>query len=93
MSKWEKLDDVSKNIAHEPWNLYWKEHKSGTKEFEAFLHNPKAVLVAELAEVKDTFNIQTNILNHERGLEASLVCTLVLVDPDKQLAYVTLYKH
>lgn len=91
--KWEKLDDVSKNIGNEPWSLYWHEFKSGTKEFEDFLHNPIELLTTAADGVDSTFAVQTTVLNHENGLRGSAVCTVAIVDPDKKRVYLTLYKH
>lgn len=67
--KWQRIDDVSKDIADEPWSMYWNEMKSGTEEFEEFLHKPMRVLQNTLDGVDNSFTIQTNILNHEIGLE------------------------
>jgi hypothetical protein len=93
MAVWEKLDDVSKNIADEPWSLYWSEYKSGTEEFEDFLHDPLSVLVKACSGVDRTWNVQTSIIGHEIGFRKDAVCSTVLVDPIRKIAYVTFYKH
>lgn len=92
-SKWEKLDDVSKSIANEPWSLYWNEMKTGTPEFEAFLLDPLSHLVGNLAGVTKEWTVQTNILNHEISLRHDPACELALVDPQKNIVYLTIYKH
>jgi hypothetical protein len=92
-SKWEKLDDVSQNIKDEPWSLYWNEMKTGTPEFEQFIHDPLSSLTGALAGVTQTWTVQTNILNHEAGLMVSHACQLALVDPGKNTVYLTIYKH
>jgi hypothetical protein len=81
--KWEKLDNVSKNIAEEPWSLYWNEFKSGTKEFENFLHDPLKTLVTAVDGVDRKFTVNTTVVNHEKGLNLSAVCSLCIVDPEK----------
>lgn len=93
MATWDKLDDSNKNIANEPWSLYWSESKSGSKEFEEFLHDPLKECSAEMSGVDRTWTVQSNILNHEIGLLSDLVCKLALVDPVKKTVYLTLYKH
>jgi hypothetical protein len=92
-SNWEKLDDVSRHIESEPWSLYWTEMKTGTPEFEQFLHDPLSSLVGVFLGVTETWRVQTNILNHEEGLAASHACQLALVDPAKRMVYLTIYKH
>jgi hypothetical protein len=92
-SNWEKLDDVSENIKNEPWSLYWSEMKTDTPEFEQFLHDPLSELVGSLSGVTRAWTVQTNILNHEFGLLGSSACKLALVDPDKNVVYLTIYKH
>ena len=59
MEEWEQLDRLSQNISAEPWSLYWKEWKSGTKEFEAFLHEPLAHLQKAFKHVGQSWNVQT----------------------------------
>ncbi len=93
MAVWEKLDDVSKNIASEPWSLYWIEWKSGTKEFEEFLHNPLAHSADSFEGVDRNWTVQTNVIGHEGGLMQSAVCSLALVDRDRKTVFLTLYKH
>jgi len=92
-TNWEKLDDVSRNIASEPWSLYWAEMKTGTPEFEQFLHDPLSSLVGAFSGVTKAWRVQTNILNHEEGLALSHACQLALVDPAKKTVYLTIYKH
>jgi hypothetical protein len=91
-AEWEKLDDVSQNIREEPWSLYWREWKSGTRAFEDFLHDPGKELVRS-GLARRGYSVQTNIINHERGLRVTAVCTMVIVDPRSKAAYITLYKH
>jgi hypothetical protein len=91
--KWEKLDDVSKSIAAEPWSLYWTEWKSGTKEFEEFLHDPVSHFAKSFKGVKKSWNVQTHIIGHEAGMMRSAVCSLALVDHDRKTVFMTLYKH
>ena len=93
MATWDKLDDVNKNIANEPWSMYWNEMKSGTQEFEDFLHEPLKVLCGALDGVDESFTVQSNILNHEVGLVNSIVCQVAIVDYQKKIVYLTLYKH
>ena len=93
MAKWEILDDTSKNIAGEPWSLYWKEMQSGTKEFEDFLHDPLSALIGKLSGVNVTWNVQTNMIGHEIGLSSNAVCALALVDPHRKTVFLILYKH
>ena len=90
-SDWECLDDASKNIKDELWSFYWREWKSGTEEFEEFLHKP----LRELKHLgaKKGFKVHTNILNHEVGLTMSAVCSLAIVDPKGKVVYVTMFKH
>jgi len=45
MADWVKVDNYVAEIREEPWSLYWKEWKSGSEEFEKFLHDPLPVLV------------------------------------------------
>jgi hypothetical protein len=92
-SNWEKLDDVSQNIRNEPWSLYWSEKKTGTPEFERFLHDPLSEFVEEFSGVTRDWTVQTNILNHEIGLLGRSSCNLALVDPDKKIIYLSIYKH
>ena len=93
MPQWDKLDDRNKNIANEPWCLYWSESKSGTPEFEEFLHSPLTVLTQDIDEIDETWTIHTNILNHEIGLSNNPVCSVLMTDSTKKLAYLTFYKH
>ena len=93
MTTWEKLDDVSKSIAEEPWSLYWKEFKSGTDEFEQFLHNPLSQMTKAFEGVNREWTVQTNVIGHEQGLVMSVVCGVALVDPQKKTVFLTLYKH
>ena len=90
---WEKLDDVSSNIAQEPWSLYWNEMKSGSREFEDFLHDPLSRMVGVFSDVDKSWSVQTNIIGHEIGLSEDLVCKLALVDPRRKTVFLTLYKH
>ena len=92
MAKWSKLDTKNKDIEKEPWDLYWTEWKSNTKEFEDFLHSPKNEAISSFG-ADDSYAIQTTILNHEAGLLGSAVCGTALVDPNKKIVYFTLYKH
>jgi hypothetical protein len=92
-SNWEKLDNVSDNIKREPWSLYWREMKTGTREFEQFIHDPLRNLIGVFSGVTKTWKVHTNILNHEHGLAASHACLLALVDPEKKIIYLTIYKH
>ena len=93
VATWEKLDDVSANIANKPWSLYWSEMKSGTKEFENFLHDPLSDMTGVLSEVEKSWSIQTTIIGHEIGLSQDLVSKLALVDPRRKMVFLTLYKH
>jgi hypothetical protein len=93
MTAWEKLDDVSKSIADEPWSLYWRELKSGTAEFEEFLHDPLSHLVKSFEGVDRKWTVQTNRIGHETGLMRSAVCSLALADHDRKTVFLTLYKH
>lgn len=93
MALWEKLDNVSQNIANEPWSLYWNEMKSGSHEFEDFLHNPLPTLIKVLDGVDDTWTVETKIRNHEKGLLINAVCTVAMADPQKKIVYLTLFKH
>ena len=61
-----KVDDVSKEIAAEPWSLYWKEFKSGTPEFEEFLHEPAKHVAQNISGGSD-WNVSTYVVNHEIG--------------------------
>jgi hypothetical protein len=93
MSNWEPLDTPNKAIASEPWDFHWKEWKSGTGEFEEFLHDPKSVLLKDFPSIAEDFVIQTTILNHDRGIVNSLVCSMCLIDPERKAVYLTLFKH
>jgi hypothetical protein len=93
MTTWEKLDDVSPKIAKEPWSLYLGEMKSGTQEFEDFLHDPLSDMAGVLNEVDKSWNIQTNMIGHEIGLFSDAVIKLALVDPRRKMVFLTLYKH
>jgi len=90
---WEKIDDVSKNIAAEPWSLYWKEHKSGTVEFTSLLQNPISQLKGALDAVDDDWRVQSHFIGHEIGMEINAHCTLALVDPLSKTVFLTFYKH
>ncbi len=93
MAVWEKLDDVSTNINNEPWSLYWSEIKTGTQEFEDFIHNPLGELTTVIGGINADWKVQTQMLGHEIGLLVDAVCRLVLVDPRSKTLYLTLYKH
>jgi hypothetical protein len=93
MSTWEKLDNLSKNIAEEPWSLYWREMKSGTETFEHFLHEPLQHVADDFDEVDKSWTVQTQIIGHEIGLYAHAVCSIALVDPRRKTVFLTLYKH
>ncbi len=93
MPKWVKIDNYVKEIAAEPWSMYWTEWKSGTKEFNDFLLNPIEFLSTSIDEVGRDFKVSTEILNHEIGLLGSAVCTGLMVMPASKLVKMTLYKH
>ena len=93
MANWDKLDDDNKHIREEPWSLYWCEMKTGTEEFEEYIHDPLTVLSRDLGEVDKSWTIQTNVLNHENGLAGSIVCNIAIADKAKNIVYSTLYKH
>lgn len=89
----QKIDAVAPYIADEPWSMYWAEFKSGTQEFEDFLHNPLEFYVENIEEVDDSWSIQTDILCHEHGIVESAVCKITFVLPKYKLVKATLYKH
>ena len=93
MPTWDKLDEQNKNIKMESWSLYWSEFKSGTSEFEEFLHNPLKVLSQSIDEIDSSWTVYTNILNHEVGLQKDEVCSLCMTDQKKKIAYMTFFKH
>lgn len=93
MSDWIKVDDTVQDIDEEPWSLYWREWKSGTEEFETFLHEPLRVLTEQIEGCGNDWRVNTEIINHENGLVSTAVCTMVQVMPDLKTAKVTLYKH
>ena len=93
MAKWEPLDTPNRSISEEPWDFYWQEWKSGTKEFEDFLHDPKKVLSEEIPSIKSDYYVQSMIVNHDIGLNGSAVCSTCLVDPRRKTVYLMLYKH
>ena len=93
MAQWYELDDSNKSINAEPWNLYWSESKSGTTEFEDLLHSPVGELSKDIKEIDDTWSIITTIVNHEVGLQENIVCKMLMSDPRKKVAYLTLFKH
>jgi hypothetical protein len=93
MVKWEKLDDVSVSIAKEPFSLYWSELKSGSREFEKFLHDPLGEIVDVASGVDKSWCVQTNIIGHEIGFGPDVVSRLALVDPHRKTVFLVLYKH
>lgn len=92
-NNWIKIDEQSPQIKAEPWSLYWREMKSESPEFRDFLLNPLPFLKAEVPEIDESYQISTNILNHEKGLVISAVCTMVTIIPDKKQVILTFYKH
>ncbi|ADQ69399.1 hypothetical protein C499_12535 [Halogeometricum borinquense DSM 11551] len=90
---WVSIDESVPEIDEEPWNLYWHEFKSGSDEFEKFIHNPLAVLANSIEEVDESFHITTNIVNHHRGLAMTEVCTMPMVMAEYETVHVLLYKH
>ena len=93
MPAWVRLGTQHKSVNDEPWNLYWSEMKSGTPEFEEFLHDPLTTLCRDLAECDESWTVQTIVLNHEATLSNNIVCQVAFVDPPKKLVYLTVYKH
>jgi hypothetical protein len=93
MSNWEKLDDVSKSIAAEPWSLYWREFDASSEAFRAFMNDPLGVMAEEIAEVGKDWRVQTHIIGHDVGLIRGVVCTVPMVDAVHKTVYLTLYKH
>ncbi len=91
--KLEKIDEVAPYIREEPLSLYWAEFKSGSKEFEDFLHNPLEFYASNIEEVDHTWNVQTDIVGHEHGMLNSAVCKLSFVFNKYKLVKATLYKH
>jgi hypothetical protein len=93
MSNWEKLDDVSKSIADEPWSLYWREFDAASDEFRKFMDDPISVLASEIDEVQSDWRVQTNIFGHQIGLTRGAVCTPTITDPRSKTVMVSMYKH
>jgi hypothetical protein len=93
MSNWEKLDDVSKSIADEPWSLYWREFDATSDAFQKFIADPLSVMSAEIAEIGPDWRVQTHVIGHEVGLTRGIVCTIPMVDLKSKTVFVTLYKH
>jgi hypothetical protein len=91
--RWVSIDEVSTEIREEPWSLYWREWKSGTAEFERFLHEPLSVLSEELDGVASDWSVTTQIINHDHGLGMTAVCSLAMVVPENKTALLTIYKH
>jgi hypothetical protein len=91
--QWVSIDAVSDEIRDEPWSLYWREWKSGTEDFERFLHEPLAVLGESFDAVADDWIVTTQVVNHQHGLNYTAVCTLAIVMPTNRSVLVTLYKH
>ncbi len=93
MSNWEKLDDVSKSIADEPWSMYWREFNTEADEFKKFMNDPLGVLSSEIGGVGKDWTIHTTIIGHQIGLTRGAVCNPMIVDPTSKSIYMTLYKH
>lgn len=93
MANWTPLDSKNKDIANEPWSLFWSESKSDSKEFNNFLMNPLSELMNDFGEIQKDWIVRTNIINHEVGFGTNLVCKIMILDPDSKTAFITLYKH
>ena len=93
MANWVLIDDHVQEIANEPWSLSWREWKSGTKEFEDFLHNPLPVIKQDFPQVEADWRVVTEIVNHERSLLGSAVCNGCMIMPENKTVKLTLYKH
>jgi len=93
MAGWILVDDHLKEIADEPWSLYWREFKSDTDEFRSFLLDPKPILMNEIPRVSEDYQVSSEILNHEISLRYQAVCTLGIVMPDEKRVKLLFYKH
>lgn len=93
MADWVKVDNFVAEIKEEPWSLYWKEWKSGSEEFEKFLHDPLPVLVEQIEECQKDWKVTTEILNHHAGFLGTAVCSTGMFVPSSKSAKITLYKH
>lgn len=93
MSEWILVDNKVQEIADEPWSLYWREFKSDTDEFRAFLLDPKPILMREIRGISSDYKVTSEVLNHEISLRYQAVCTICIVMPDEQRVKVLFYKH
>ena len=87
-----KVDDHVREIAEEPWSLYWTEHKTGTQELDEFIKNPRPFLEEQLG-IPSNYRIETSLVNHQEGFLANVWCNICLVFPREELVYLIGYKH
>jgi hypothetical protein len=93
VQQWVKIDDVSQEIRDEPWSLYWAEFKSGTEEYERFLHDPLAHFKEVFDGVEDDWRITTVLANHERPMNITSHCWPTFVFPETKTIVSVAYKH
>lgn len=93
MPDWVKIDDVSPEINDEPWSLYWAEFKSGTDEYETFLHDPLTHFKDVFEGVDDDWQVTTILANHQRPLTVSAHCWPTFVFPETKSILSVAYKH
>ena len=93
MVDWVRVDDSVPEIADEPWSLFWHEFKSDAVEFDRILKDPLSVLKQDFPEIDETWNINTELLNHQAGLLLSAVCSATFVFPEIKMVKILYYKH
>ena len=93
MTDYVKIDDFVKEIADEPWSLYWSEMKSESDEFIEFMKNPLPVLQRSFPQVDSTWHIDTEIVNHQKGLLLTAVCQAAFIFDEIKLVKIIMYKH
>lgn len=93
MSDWIKIDNFVREIAEEPWSLYWKEWKTGTREFEDYILNPLPHLAREIEGVDSSWTVSSELLNHHIPHVSNAVCNVGMIMYEEKRIKLLFYKH